>query len=445
MSLPLPTSKASPQTYHIVTYGCQMNDNDSEIMSGILDARGLTRVATEQEADLVLVNTCVVREGAEERAVGRLAGMSTERKTRPGKLIGITGCMAQRDGDMVLKAVPHADLVVGTRDLFRLGELLDQAITTGERVIAIGDVDKPVFLRDEQVHRKHDIKALVTAMYGCNNFCTFCIVPKTRGREVSRPLPEIVEEVRRLVRMGYVEVQLLGQNVNSYRWNGADFSDLLEAVNAVEGLRRIRFITSHPKDCPDKLLDAVAQLDKVCDNFHLPVQAGSNRVLRRMKRFYTKDDYLDLLARVRSRIPGASITTDLIMGFPDETDEDFEATYELLNQARWDSAFAFMYSPREGTKAATWRDSIPDEQKKHRLQRCIGRQEVISAEINQALIGSNVEVLVEGVSKRSEAEMVGRTTGDKSVVFAGTPEMIGHLVQVRVTGAHAHTLFGSAE
>jgi tRNA-2-methylthio-N6-dimethylallyladenosine synthase len=244
--------------------------------------------------------------------------------------------------------------------------------------------------------------------------------------------------------MGYVEVQLLGQNVNSYRWNGADFSDLLEAVNAVDGLRRIRFITSHPKDCPDKLLDAVAQLDKVCDSFHLPVQAGSNRVLRRMKRFYTKDDYLDLLARVRSRIPGAAITTDLILGFPDETEEDFEATYDLLNQARWDSAFAFMYSPREGTKAATWRDSIPDEQKKHRLQRCLGRQEVISAEINQALIGSSVEVLVEGVSKRSELEMVGRTTGDKSVVFAGIPEMIGQLVQVRVTDAHAHTLFGAA-
>ena len=431
-----------PSTYHIVTYGCQMNDNDSEIMSGILDARGLRRVDSEGEADLVLVNTCVVRDGAEERAVGRLASMSTARRNTPGKLIGVTGCMAQRDGDAVLKAVPHADLVVGTRDLFKIGELLDRAVETGERVISIEDVDKPVFLGEQPVRRKHDIKALVTVMYGCNNFCTFCIVPKTRGREVSRPLPEVVDEVRRLAAIGYVEVQLLGQNVNSYRWNGADFADLLEAVNGVAGIKRIRFITSHPKDCPDKLLDAVAQLDKVCDNFHLPVQAGSNRVLRRMKRFYTRESYLDLLSRVRSRIPGAGITTDLIVGFPDETEQDFEETYELLERARWDSAFTFMYSPREGTKAAKWRDSIADEQKKHRLQRCAGRQEAISAEINAALVGTETEVLVEGLSKRSDTEVVGRTTGDKSVIFPGDTSMVGELVRVRVTASHAHTLFG---
>lgn len=433
-----------PSTYHIVTYGCQMNDNDSEIMSGILEARGLRRVGSESEADLVLVNTCVVRDGAEERAVGRLASMSTARRITPGKLIAVTGCMAQRDGDAVLKAVPHADLVVGTRDLFKIGDLVDRAVETGERVISIEDVDKPVFLGEQPVRRKHDIKALVTVMYGCNNFCTFCIVPKTRGREVSRPLPEVVDEVRRLASMGYVEVQLLGQNVNSYRWNGADFADLLEAVNGVAGIKRVRFITSHPKDCPDKLLDAVAQLDKVCDNFHLPVQAGSNRVLRRMKRFYTKETYLDLLSRVRSRIPGASITTDLIVGFPDETEQDFDETYDLLERARWDSAFTFMYSPREGTKAAAWRDSIAGEQKKHRLQRCAGRQEIISAEINAALVGSVTEVLVEGLSKRNDSEVVGRTTGDKSVVFAGDAAMVGELVRVRVTSSHAHTLFGVA-
>ena len=433
-----------PSTYHIVTYGCQMNDNDSEIMSGILEARGLRRVGSESEADLVLVNTCVVRDGAEERAVGRLASMSTARRTTPGKLIAVTGCMAQRDGDAVLKAVPHADLVIGTRDLFKIGDLVDRAVETGERVISIEDVDKPVFLGEQPVRRKHDIKALVTVMYGCNNFCTFCIVPKTRGREVSRPLPEVVEEVRRLAAMGYVEVQLLGQNVNSYRWNGADFADLLEAVNGVAGIKRVRFITSHPKDCPDKLLDAVAQLDKVCDNFHLPVQAGSNRVLRRMKRFYTKETYLDLLSRVRSRIPGASITTDLIVGFPDETEQDFDETYDLLERARWDSAFTFMYSPREGTKAAAWRDSIAGEQKKHRLQRCAGRQEIISAEINAALVGSVTEVLVEGLSKRNDSEVVGRTTGDKSVVFPGDAAMVGELVRVRVTSSHAHTLFGVA-
>ena len=251
------------------------------------------------------------------------------------------------------------------------------------------------------MRRKHSLKALVTVMVGCNNFCSFCIVPKTRGREVSRPVGEIVDEVRRLADQGFVEVQLLGQNVNSYRHDGADFADLLEAINGVDGIRRIRFITSHPKDCSDRLIDAVASLDKVCDSFHLPAQAGSNRVLRRMKRFYTREHYLELLARVRDRIPRAAITTDLIVGFPDETEGDFEETYELLEAARWDSAFIFMYSPREGTKAAQWADSIPLEQKKHRLQRCLGRQEQISGEVNRALVGSTVEVLVESVSKRS--------------------------------------------
>ncbi len=430
-----------PQTYCIVTYGCQMNDNDSEIMSGILEARGLRRVDTEEDADVVLVNTCVVREGAEDRAVGRLAQMASLRKKR-GTLVGVTGCMAQRDGESISRRVPHADMVVGTRDLFRIGDLIDQARSGGGRVIATSDVDKPVFLETQPVRRKHDVKALVTVMVGCNNFCTFCIVPKTRGREMSRPLPEIVEEVRRLAGQGFVEVQLLGQNVNSYRHNGADFADLLEAVNAVEGIKRIRFITSHPKDCSDKLIEAVASLDKVCDSFHLPVQAGANRVLRRMKRFYTGEHYLDLVRRVRARMPDAGITTDLIVGFPDETDEDFEDTYRLLEASRWDSAFIFMYSPREGTKAAAWRDSIPVEQKKHRLQRCLGRQEQISGEINQALVGRRVRVLVESVSKRSGDEMMGRTTSDKPVIFAGPSALIGELVDVEVTDAYPHTLFG---
>jgi tRNA-2-methylthio-N6-dimethylallyladenosine synthase len=433
-----------PQTYCIVTYGCQMNDNDSEIMSGILEAKGLRRVDSEAEADVVLVNTCVVRDGAEERAVGRLSQMTPRSRRRGGKIIGVTGCMAQRDGEAALARLPGLDMVVGTRDLFRIGELVDRAMESGVQVVSVGDVDKPVFLREEPVRRKHSLKALVTVMVGCNNFCSFCIVPKTRGREVSRPVGEIVDEVRRLADQGYVEVQLLGQNVNSYGHDGADFADLLEAINGVDGIRRIRFITSHPKDCSDRLVDAVASLDKVCDSFHLPAQAGSNRVLRRMKRFYTREHYLELLARVRDRIPGAAITTDLIVGFPDETEGDFEETYELLEAARWDSAFIFMYSPREGTKAAQWADSIPLEQKKHRLQRCLGRQEQISGEVNRALVGSTVEVLVESVSKRSTEEMVGRTTGDKSVIFRGGMEVLGRLVKVRVTGAHPHTLFGVA-
>jgi tRNA-2-methylthio-N6-dimethylallyladenosine synthase len=279
-------------------------------------------------------------------------------------------------------------------------------------------------------------------MYGCNNFCTFCIVPKTRGREVSRPVSEVIEEVRQLADQGFAEVVLLGQNVNSYRDRGADFADLLAAVNDVSGIKRIRFVTSHPKDFSDRLIEAIATLDKVCDGIHLPVQAGSNRVLRRMKRFYTKDEYLGLLTRIRERIPTAAITTDIIVGFPDETDADFEETYDLLERARWDSAFIFMYSPREGTRANAWVDSVPIEVKKHRLQRCLGRQEQIGAEIYRSMVGTVQEILVEGVSRRSELEMVGRTRGDKSVVFAGNSALIGQLAQIRITEAFSHTLFG---
>jgi len=433
--------QAQPETYCIVTYGCQMNDNDSEIMAGILEKQGLRRIENEHDADVVLVNTCVVREGAEERAVGRVQSLSTVKKQR-GMIIGVTGCMAQKEGENILKRLPHTDVVVGTRDLFKIDEIIQKARTGGQPVVATQDVDKPVFLGDQPVRRNHGQKAFTTIMYGCNNFCSFCIVPKTRGREVSRPPDEIVRELQGLVSQGYQEVMLLGQNVNSYLHKGVDFADLLGIINQVDGLRRVRFMTSHPKDCSDKLIDAVAGLEKICTNMHLPVQAGSNRVLRRMKRFYTRDEYLDLVRRVRERIPFATISTDVIVGFPDETDEDFEQTYELLEAARWDSAYIFMYSPREGTKSAQWLDSIPPEVKKHRVQRCIGRQEEISAEINQTYQGRTVEVLVESISKKREWEVMGRTVGDKCVIFPGGADLVGQLVNVEVTESHAHTLFG---
>jgi len=437
----VPTITSDPKTYCIVTYGCQMNDNDSEIMSGILEKQGLRRIENEQEADVVLVNTCVVREGAEERAVGRVQALSNIKKQRPEMVIGVTGCMAQKEGDGIISRLPHADLVVGTRDLFKIDDLVKQARTRREPIIATGDVDKPVFLGDQPVKRNHGQKAFTTIMYGCNNFCSFCIVPKTRGREVSRAPEEIVREITQLTRQGYQEVMLLGQNVNSYRYQGFDFADLLGEINHIDGLQRVRYMTSHPKDCSDKLIDSVASLDKICSNFHLPVQAGSNRVLRRMKRFYTRDEYMTLVNKVRERVPGATISTDVIVGFPDETDEDFDQTYQLLEEARWDSAYIFMYSAREGTKSAQWQDSIPAELKKHRVQRLIGRQEVISAEINETYIGQRHEVLVESVSKKREHELMGRTMGDKPVIFAGDQSLIGSSLMVEITGSHAHTLF----
>jgi tRNA-2-methylthio-N6-dimethylallyladenosine synthase len=375
--------------------------------------------------------------------VGRLNSLRTLKKQKPNMIVGVTGCMAQKEGEQVSRKVPLADLVVGTRDLFKIGELVDRAAVSRDPIIATGDVDKPVFLQDQQVRRKHGLKAFTTIMYGCNNFCSFCIVPKTRGREVSRPRTEVVAEIEQLVQQGFKEVMLLGQNVNSYTHGGDDFADLLCAVHEVPGMERIRFITSHPKDCSDKLIDTVAALPKLCTNFHLPVQAGSNRVLRRMKRFYTRDHYLDLVGRVRERVPNATISTDVICGFPGETEEDYEETFTLLQQARWDSAFIFAYSPREGTKSAEWEDSIPEAEKKRRVHRCIQEQEKISGEINTRYVGTTQQVLVESVSKRRDYEVIGRTVGDKCVIFKGGEELIGELVDVRITESHAHTLFGA--
>jgi tRNA-2-methylthio-N6-dimethylallyladenosine synthase len=432
-----------PRTYHIVTYGCQMNDSDSEIMAGLLAAKGLEPVATAEDADVVIVNTCVVREGAEERAVGRLASLASAKK-RGSKILAVSGCMAQKDGERLLEQLPFVDLVVGTRDLFRIDSLIDEVAERGQPLVAIDDIDRPVFAGALPARRMSTVRGLVTVMYGCNNFCTFCIVPRTRGRETSRPVAEVVDEVRRLADAGYAEVILLGQNVNSYydRQSRADFADLLAAVNAVDGIRRIRFVTSHPKDCSTRLIEAMACLDKVCESIHLPAQAGSNRVLRRMKRFYTKEEYLALLGELRARVPGVAITTDIIVGFPDETDLDFEETYDLMRRARWDSAFTFMYSPRPGTRAAEWLDSVPLEVKKERLGRCIGLQEQISAEINAQLVGTLQNVLVESVSKRSDSELMGRTRTDKAVVFRGPTSLIGSEVCVRITEAFAHTLRG---
>jgi tRNA-2-methylthio-N6-dimethylallyladenosine synthase len=432
-----------PQSYHIVTYGCQMNDNDSEIMAGILESAGFQYCPEAEKADIVIINTCVVREGAEERALGRLTNLAAT-KRQSQKILVVGGCMAQKEGQELLEKLPFVDLVVGTRDHFRIHDLVQKVLERKEPLVAVDEIDRTEFPSELPVKRASSVRGLVTVMYGCNNFCTFCIVPHTRGREVSRPVADVVREVQKLVEEGYPEVILLGQNVNSYydKASRCDFADLLARVNEVQGLKRIRFVTSHPKDCSPRLIDALASLEKVCESIHLPVQAGSNRVLRRMKRFYTREHYLDLLAQIREKIPHVAITTDVIVGFPDETESDFEETYDLLEKARWDSAFMFMYSPRPGTKAAEWPDSIPLEEKRRRLQLCIARQEQISLEINQRLVGTVQEVLVESVSKKSDRQLMGRTRTDKAVVFDGDRSLIGEEVPVRITEAFSHTLRG---
>ncbi|MBM3333898.1 tRNA (N6-isopentenyl adenosine(37)-C2)-methylthiotransferase MiaB [Candidatus Sumerlaeota bacterium] len=427
--------------YCLITYGCQMNDADSEALAGELSARGWQRAEQEQEADLVLVNTCVVRRSAEQRALGRVWQLAPLKHKRPKMIVGIVGCLAQKDGEALLEEMPHVDLVVGTRALPGIPVLLEELRHTRRRLVSVDGMDRPVVF-DAEPLRENRIKAMVTIIYGCNNDCSYCIVPQTRGREWSRRADDIVAEVARLAKRGWREVTLLGQNVNSYNDGCCDFPDLLRRIASETGIERIRYVTSHPKDLSDRLIETVAGAASICENFHVPAQAGSDRILERMSRGYGRGDYLRLVERIRRAIPDAAITTDLMVGFPGETDDEFAQTLDLARAVRWDSAFMYMYSVRDGTPAAQLPDDVPIEVKKRRLQQLIKLQEKISAEINEQLTGSRQEVLVEGLSRRSAEKLMGRTRGDKVVVFAGSPELIGQTVRVMITAASAYTLFG---
>jgi len=430
-------------TYAIINYGCQMNEHDAEIMEGLLVGRGWARAPQEDGADLIVLNTCSVRGGAENRAIGRLESLKRVKQRRPDAVIAFCGCVAQEKTTEVLERYDHLDLVIGTRDYIKLPDLVEQRRNGGERLVVVDDIDKPFSVNAVPV-RKSDIKAFVTIMYGCDNHCTFCVVPQTRGREWSRPVEDVVEEVKRLVDQGYREVTLLGQNVNSYRdEKKRDFGALLHAVNAVDGLWRIRYTTSNPKDCRDRHIQAVAECDKVCEHLHLPVQSGSNAVLIRMKRSYNRDRYLRQVRLFREQNPVSSLTTDLIVGFCGETDEDFEQTLGLVEEVRWDSAFMFKYSPRPGTVAAeTMLDDVSPAVKQERVARLIARQEEITREVNASHVGRQFEVLVEGTARRGEGQLMGRTRTDKVVVFEGDDSLIGSLAEVEVTDAQAHTLLG---
>jgi len=427
--------------FSLITYGCQMNESDSESVAGELAARGWRRAEHEEQADVVLVNGCVVRRSAEKRALGRLWQLAPLKRRRPDLIIGVLGCLAQKDGRAFLEEFPHVDLVVGTHDLPKIGALLDEVRQTRERLVCVDDIDKPTSFTAEPL-RQNPLKAWVAIMYGCDNNCSYCIVPRLRGRERSRPAEEIVAEVRRLAQGGWRELTLLGQNVNSYHDGRHDFADLLRLVAGVEGIERVRYVTSHPKDLSDRLIETVATTRKICENFHLPAQAGSNHVLQRMNRGYSREDYLRLVERIRRAIPQAVVTTDLMVGFPGETEQDFADTLDLARSVRWDSAFTFIYSPREETPAAHWPDDVPLAVKKERLRRLNEIQETISAEVNEAAVGSRQEVLVEGPSRRSDQMLMGRTRGDKVVIFAGPADLVGQTIELNITRAAAHTLFG---
>ena len=429
-----------PRRVYVETYGCQMNVADSELVGGILNSRGYTFTGEMSDADVVLLNTCAIRDNAEQRIRGRLGLINAQKRTRPHLVVGVLGCMAERLREQFIEEERLVDLIVGPDEYRKLPALLDGAFG-GEKGIAVR-LSRVETYDDIEPLRTEGISAWLSVMRGCDKFCTFCVVPFTRGRERSRSFTSIVDEVRALAEKGFREVTLLGQNVNSYRDGAHDFAALMKAVAAVDRTMRVRFTTSHPQDMSDALIDAIASTDNICKYIHLPVQSGSDRVLALMNRTYTASQYLRLVEKIRNTIPGVSLSTDIISGFPTETAEEHRMTMDLMREVRYDGAYTFMYSARERTKAWEMGDSVPAEEKSARVTEIVGLQHVISMELNKRLIGTVEAVLVEGPSKKSDAEFMGRTDTNKTVIFPRRDLHEGDLVDCRIERANAATLFG---
>ncbi len=430
--------------YHIMTFGCQMNEHDSEIMAGMLEEMGYSETQKRAEADIILINTCSIRENADKRFFGSLGQLKRLHREKPEMIVGVCGCMMQQQHiiDAIRKKYSWVDLVFGTHNIHELPELVTGILNERQKVVSVWSEHRGIF-EGLPSKRRYPFKAFVNITYGCNNFCTYCIVPYTRGRERSRLPEDILKEVRELAADGVKEVMLLGQNVNSYGLADGfemDFADLIYAINKIEGIERIRFMTSHPKDLSDKLIGAYRDCEKLACHIHLPVQAGSNRVLKRMNRKYTRESYLELIRKLREATDGQiAITTDIIVGFPGETEEDFEETLSLMAEVQYDSAFTFLYSPRPGTPAAEYDDQIPEEVKHERFNRM---REVLDAGMadNNAVYEGRIEkVLVEGPSRKNKKTLTGRTESMKIVNFAGTPEMVGRIVKVKITEAKTYS------
>ncbi|MBX5466658.1 MAG: tRNA (N6-isopentenyl adenosine(37)-C2)-methylthiotransferase MiaB [Firmicutes bacterium] len=441
---------ASQRRYFIRTYGCQMNVRDSEIMAGTLAAMGWQPAAAESDADLIVVNTCAVRGTAEDHAFGYIGGLKQLKDARPGLRLAVAGCMVQEPKTVawLKRYAPHVDVVIGTHNLHRLPEVLAEAEERQEMLVEVWQQPGPV-VEALPSQRAEGVQAFVNIIYGCDKFCTFCIVPFTRGRERSREPKHIVREVEALAAQGYQDITLLGQNVNSYGHDldpPTDLADLLEALCRVEGVRWLRFTTSHPRDFSQKLIDTIAREPRISHHVHLPVQSGSDAILKRMNRKYTRAQYLELVDRIRAAIPDVALTTDLIVGFPGETEEDFAATLDLVKRVRFDAAFTFLYSAREGTPAARWesRDPVPEAVKKERLNRLMDLQYRISWEANQQWVGKTVLAVVEGVSKKSEAMWSARTQHNKVVLVPrqADDDLRFRFVPVRITGAKTFYLTG---
>ncbi len=428
--------------YFIETYGCQMNEHDSEKLAGMLVACGYTKAEGKNEADLILFNTCCVREHAELRTFGNVGFVKELKQQNPRLILGVCGCMMQQKevADKLYKRFPFVDMIFGTHELKNFPFMLEKALNN-QRVFNITEMDGEV-VEGLPAERTPGFSTFINIMYGCNNFCTYCIVPYVRGRERSRNPEDILNEVREVIGQGYSEITLLGQNVNSYNYDGITFPMLLSMVNLVPGLVRLRFMTSHPKDLSDELIDAMASLDKVCKHIHLPVQSGSNEILRRMNRRYTVEHYMELVNKLRSRIADVEITTDIIVGFPGETEEDFQATCELVRNVGYSNAYTFAYSPRQGTIAAAMDEQIPQDEKRRRLN---ALNAVLAETIpagNEKYIGYEGDILVEGVDHRDEPLLFGKLSNFKMVYVKGDEKLIGSLVHVRVDGFRFNSLSG---
>lgn len=432
--------------YHITTWGCQMNEHDSEKIAGMLEEMGHKPTKSYEEADIIVFNTCCVRENAELKVFSSIGNLKKLKNKNPNLVIAVCGCMVQQKhvAQKIYDRFPFVDIVLGTHNIHKFPEILECVVSQDQRIIEIWDESKGI-VENVPVKRDNNIKAWVTISFGCNNFCSYCIVPYVRGRERSRKPQDIIKEVKALAEEGFKEVTLLGQNVNSYGKDLSEevrFSDLLYRINEIPGIKRIKFMTSHPKDLSDDLIKAIKECKKVCEHIHLPVQSGSTSILKKMNRNYTKEHYLNLVEKIYQEIPGVSITTDIIVGFPGETEEDFKDTLDVVERVRFDSAFTFMYSKRKGTPAAKMENQVPDEVKKERLQRLMDLQNRISKEKNMNLKDKTVEVLVEGYDAKKNL-LVGRTRTNKLVYFEGEPKRLsGKLVKVKITTPKTWTLEG---
>lgn len=433
----------------VETHGCQMNDSDSEKIASLLSGYNYRPTADKEKADIIILNTCSIRNKAEQKVYSYLGTLRPYKEKKPGLIIGVGGCVAQQKGERLLKRVPYLDIVFGTHNIHKLPELIENVIERKERVseTRFHDGDLDIFL-DPVPARSTDpgkVKGLITVMLGCDNFCSYCIVPYVRGREISRPGADILREIEGLVKTGVKEVTLIGQNVNSYGGGlgeDTDFPLLLEKVNGIEGLKRIRFTTSHPKDLSKALIDSFGGLSKLCEHIHLPVQSGSDNVLERMNRRYGRDIYLSKVAALREMVPDIAITSDIIVGFPGETDKDFDETMDLIEKVRYDALFAFKFSPRLETRAADLPDQVPEDIKDRRLAILLDRQREISLEKNREYEGRIAEVLVDGKSETDHERLSGRTRTFKAVHIKGDEKLIGETVMARITKGSVSSLMG---